>query len=606
MWLERLIGSISVNTATWQNWAADTELSLYQWPGRSLVLFTHLTSNPTWWRRRNSVATTRPSCDPSCDVASLNATTKRRDPQGFRRFVFMGAGAAVWGRRLNGEFTGPLLSSIWAVRRVTRKMVAVCRFEHAVRSCPASRELRAPSFPTSRERELRHDPHPTNHPAFTTRFSDARTCARSRSACNQRRRSAGLSRAVQCRRRYRYSGGGLRERYAGGVRLLQTVRTNAAWSSSECSCKRTHRGQGVAVALLTELEQWARELGYTRVVLETGSRLESAVRLYTRQGYERVPHWGQYVDVPESICNGQRAVTRARSPALRGSRRAVTVREETAAGCTPIRCCAYFLSSTPLVNARMSAVSLTHPLRDTRTGVSCCPFRSVAKHVQVTHVILVGWQPPYASSIQLRSQCLERKRSSCLVPSGQGSCCRRRTARSPRRGSLRNPPCWANAGVGFRSGARHQRRSAASSRWRAARSVVLVSSRRESGVVGFGWMLLEEAVPNEISMASWFEPAGRPGMFCAVTLPATTSKPLNVQVPPGLVALKRVTRIRLPWPPYFNTIARRLPAIAPLLPLRGNNRMHRKRTKVGLTFRSLAGGNHRSRTAAIHSSRVSL
>lgn len=66
-----------------------------------------------------------------------------------------------------------------------------------------------------------------------------------------------------------------------------------------------HRGQGVAAALLTELEQWAGELGYTRVVLETGSRLKSAVRLYTRQGYERVPNWGPYIGIPESICMGK-------------------------------------------------------------------------------------------------------------------------------------------------------------------------------------------------------------------------------------------------------------------------------------------------------------
>lgn len=66
-----------------------------------------------------------------------------------------------------------------------------------------------------------------------------------------------------------------------------------------------YRGKGLAAALLTELEQWAKELGSTRVVLETGSRLESAVRLYTRQGYERVPNWGQYIGIPESICMGK-------------------------------------------------------------------------------------------------------------------------------------------------------------------------------------------------------------------------------------------------------------------------------------------------------------
>ena len=45
---------------------------------------------------------------------------------------------------------------------------------------------------------------------------------------------------------------------------------------------KDHRGKGVAASVLNELEVWAHELGYLRAVLETGTRLHEAVKLYTK------------------------------------------------------------------------------------------------------------------------------------------------------------------------------------------------------------------------------------------------------------------------------------------------------------------------------------
>ena len=64
----------------------------------------------------------------------------------------------------------------------------------------------------------------------------------------------------------------------------------------------THRGQGVAQAVLAALEQWARESGYTAAVLETGKRQPAAIRLYQRSGYARIASYGQYVNVENSVC----------------------------------------------------------------------------------------------------------------------------------------------------------------------------------------------------------------------------------------------------------------------------------------------------------------
>jgi GNAT superfamily N-acetyltransferase len=63
------------------------------------------------------------------------------------------------------------------------------------------------------------------------------------------------------------------------------------------------RGAGVATAVLHELERIARdELGWSRLVLETGNRQPDAIRLYEREGYVRVPNFGYYAASDYSLC----------------------------------------------------------------------------------------------------------------------------------------------------------------------------------------------------------------------------------------------------------------------------------------------------------------
>ena len=63
-----------------------------------------------------------------------------------------------------------------------------------------------------------------------------------------------------------------------------------------------HRGKGIAAAILTNLEAWTRELGADYCILETGTKLEAAIRLYERQGYQKIPCYNQYQDMPDSVC----------------------------------------------------------------------------------------------------------------------------------------------------------------------------------------------------------------------------------------------------------------------------------------------------------------
>jgi putative acetyltransferase len=62
------------------------------------------------------------------------------------------------------------------------------------------------------------------------------------------------------------------------------------------------RGNGIAVAILQELEAWAKELGYKKCVLETGDQMPEAIRLYQKTGYQIIPNYGPYEKVESSIC----------------------------------------------------------------------------------------------------------------------------------------------------------------------------------------------------------------------------------------------------------------------------------------------------------------
>ncbi|OGX89335.1 GNAT family N-acetyltransferase [Hymenobacter coccineus] len=63
-----------------------------------------------------------------------------------------------------------------------------------------------------------------------------------------------------------------------------------------------HRGQGVAGAVLAELEVWALDASYATAVLETGQRQPAAIRLYEKSGYVRTENFGQYAGVVNSVC----------------------------------------------------------------------------------------------------------------------------------------------------------------------------------------------------------------------------------------------------------------------------------------------------------------
>ncbi|KPM48063.1 GNAT family N-acetyltransferase [Jiulongibacter sediminis] len=62
------------------------------------------------------------------------------------------------------------------------------------------------------------------------------------------------------------------------------------------------RSKGTGTIILKELETWTLELGYRKCILETGKRQQDAVTLYTKNGYELIPNYGQYAEVENSVC----------------------------------------------------------------------------------------------------------------------------------------------------------------------------------------------------------------------------------------------------------------------------------------------------------------
>lgn len=62
------------------------------------------------------------------------------------------------------------------------------------------------------------------------------------------------------------------------------------------------RGLGIASIILRDLEKWALELNFTKCILETGRKQPEAIALYEKNGYKKIPNYGQYINIENSVC----------------------------------------------------------------------------------------------------------------------------------------------------------------------------------------------------------------------------------------------------------------------------------------------------------------
>ncbi len=66
-----------------------------------------------------------------------------------------------------------------------------------------------------------------------------------------------------------------------------------------------YQGQGIGTKLVSLLLEWAKELGYQRMILETGELLAESCAVYRKLGFQVIPNYGPYVNMPESLCMGR-------------------------------------------------------------------------------------------------------------------------------------------------------------------------------------------------------------------------------------------------------------------------------------------------------------
>jgi GNAT superfamily N-acetyltransferase len=76
----------------------------------------------------------------------------------------------------------------------------------------------------------------------------------------------------------------------GGIRRVDQAacEVKRMWTSPQ------HRRRGLASRVLAALEDAARQLGYSKVQLETGPGQPEAIALYGHLGYRRIPAFGCY------------------------------------------------------------------------------------------------------------------------------------------------------------------------------------------------------------------------------------------------------------------------------------------------------------------------
>lgn len=91
--------------------------------------------------------------------------------------------------------------------------------------------------------------------------------------------------------------------YAAGCAALRK------YSETEIEVKRvfvreSYRGRHIGGHMLAHLIKHATETGFKYMLLETGAFLDASVRLYRRYGFEQIENYGDYKNMPESLCMG--------------------------------------------------------------------------------------------------------------------------------------------------------------------------------------------------------------------------------------------------------------------------------------------------------------
>ena len=64
----------------------------------------------------------------------------------------------------------------------------------------------------------------------------------------------------------------------------------------------SYRGQKLGECILSELENWTKELGLSKCILFMGVNQPEAMKLYLRNNFSVIENYGKLKDIPDSIC----------------------------------------------------------------------------------------------------------------------------------------------------------------------------------------------------------------------------------------------------------------------------------------------------------------
>lgn len=77
-------------------------------------------------------------------------------------------------------------------------------------------------------------------------------------------------------------------RVLGGVGLAEFSGFSHCAELQKLYLTESAKGQGLGTGLMEQAQRLARSLGYRRMYLETHSNLQAAIRLYEKQGFQRI------------------------------------------------------------------------------------------------------------------------------------------------------------------------------------------------------------------------------------------------------------------------------------------------------------------------------
>lgn len=89
---------------------------------------------------------------------------------------------------------------------------------------------------------------------------------------------------------------------AGAIREYQYDDISDAAELKRVFVREEYQGKGLGTKLVLEFIKWAKELGYKRIILETGKSLQEACHVYRKVGFEEIENYGPYISMTESLC----------------------------------------------------------------------------------------------------------------------------------------------------------------------------------------------------------------------------------------------------------------------------------------------------------------